>query len=194
MDPKPATDPKRLGTGSRGRTTRTLRTTRRARTAAVAAVASVLTLSAFWAPPAVRAQEYDSTSVHPAAKEAIGKLWSPYCPGLMLEVCPSPGGAMLRDSSQAMAVRGMSADSIIERMLAEYGEEYRAQPRTEGVGGLAWYVPPAALAAGLAIVAGFLARRRRRTPTSPASAPSEADEARLRDAMAVLDAEERPDF
>lgn len=141
------------------------------------------------------AQEPDGSAVHPEAREAIERLWSPYCPGLMLEVCPSPGGQMLRDSIESMARSGLEADSIIELMLAEYGEEYRAVPRLEGVGGLAWYVPPLAFLAGLAVIALFLAHRlARREPREEAPPPTEADEDRLRRAMAELDEEERPDF
>ncbi len=153
---------------------------------------------AFWPglalPASAVAQAYDTTSVHPEARTAIDRLWSPYCPGLMLEVCPSPGGEMMRDSIDAMARRGLSGDSIVELMLGEYGEEYLAQPRTDGVGGLAWYVPPLALVVGLLLVGAFLARRRRGTEPPKTVTPTEAEERRLREAMAALDAEERPDF
>lgn len=138
----------------------------------------------------------DTTRVHPEAREAIGRLWSPYCPGLMLEVCPSPGGEMLRDSIETLARSGVASDSIVELIVAEYGEEYRAIPRVEGIGGLAWYMPPVALIVGLVIVAAFLARRRgmRPEPAGGHGAPSEADEQRLRQAMSQLDEDERPDF
>src|SRR6056297_1865617 len=42
---------------------------------------------------------------HPEAVEAVNKLKSPYCP-TMLEVCPSPGGAALRDSIADLAEQG----------------------------------------------------------------------------------------
>ena len=145
--------------------------------------------------PALSAQEPDGSGVHPEAREAIDGLWSPYCPGMMLEVCPSPGGRMMRDSIESLARSGLEADSIIELMLAEYGEEYRAEPRSEGIGGLAWYIPPAAFIAGIVVVGAFLARRRGRRPFQTSVAPpSEKEEARLREAMSELDATERPDF
>jgi cytochrome c-type biogenesis protein CcmH len=89
---------------------------------------------------------------HPEGEEAIGRLKSPYCPGLMLEVCPSPQAKVLRDSLQAMAHQGASSDSIVEWMLTSYGEEYRAVPGTRGSGLLAWLAPPLALMAGLILV------------------------------------------
>jgi len=140
----------------------------------------------------------EAMSVHPEAKKAIDGLWSPYCPGMMLEVCTSSGGAMLRDSAQSWAVRGLSADSIIERMVAEYGEQYRAEPRRSGAGLLAWMVPPVALVGGLGIVGLLLARKRAAagSPSAVAPAPvgSPGEEARLKAALKELDEEEEPVF
>lgn len=149
--------------------------------------------SALLGPAPASGQSGDSSTVHPEARTAIGRLWSPYCPGMMLEVCPSPGGEMLRDSVESMARSGLTADSIVEVIIAEYGEEYRAQPRADGIGRLAWYVPPATLLAGLIMVGAFLTRRRGRRPVV-VTPPSDEDEERLRVAMSVLEREERPDF
>jgi cytochrome c-type biogenesis protein CcmH/NrfF len=142
----------------------------------------------------------EAMTIHPEAKAAIDGIWSPYCPGMMLAVCTSPGGAMLRDSAQAWASQGLSSDSIIERVVREYGEQYRAEPLAAGTGLMAWVIPPLILLAGLGAVAVVLARRRRSNPV-PAAAGSAAgravpaeDEARLRAAMKQLDEEEEPVF
>lgn len=137
----------------------------------------------------------EALSVHPEAREAIDGLKSPYCPGMMLEVCPSPGGAMLRDSIQVRAERGMEADAIIESVLAEYGEEWRAEPTTSGAGLWAWLLPPLALVGGLAMVGLVLAGRSRepRKATEP-SPPDPEEEARVRAALRTLDEEEQPVF
>lgn len=140
-------------------------------------------------------QELPSSSVHPQARQAISELRSPYCPGLMLEVCPSPDAADLRDSIDVLARGGMAADSIVARVIAEYGEEWRAVPRREGWGWWAWLMPPAAIALGLAVVALVLQRRRRAAPEGPAPAPvGVEDEERIRRAMDDLDASEHPDW
>ena len=143
----------------------------------------------------------EAMSIHPEAKAAIDGLWSPYCPGMMLAVCTSPGGAMLRDSAQSWALQGFSHEAIIDRFVAEYGEEYRAEPLPSGTGLLAWLIPPVILLAGLGAVATVLARRRRTAvATAPAGTPSAApvlppeDEARLKAALKELDEAEEPVF
>ena len=108
--------------------------------------------------------------LHAEADDAISKILSPFCPGQMLETCPSETAAALRDSINAMAHGGMAADSIIELVLAAHGEEYRAFPKRTGTGLLAWAIPPAVLVAGLAVV--VLALRRL---VGPAPAPAGAD-------------------
>ena len=117
--------------------------------------------------------------VHPEAREANSRILSPFCPPpYLLENCPSQGAAALRDSINTMAHGGMTADSIIERVLAAYGEEYRGMPKRSGRGLLAWTVPPVVLVAGLALV--VLALRRLKGP-APAGVPAElTDEERDR--------------
>jgi cytochrome c-type biogenesis protein CcmH/NrfF len=141
----------------------------------------------------------EAMTVHPEAKAAIDGLWSPYCPGMMLATCTSPGGAMLRDSAQSWALQGLSRDSIIERVVAEYGDEYRAEPRAAGTGLLAWVIPPVLFLLGLGAVAAVLARRRRgaAAPTLPRAertALPAQDEARLQAALKELDEAEEPVF
>lgn len=142
----------------------------------------------------------EAITIHPEAKAAIDGLWSPYCPGMMLAVCTSPGGAMLRDSAQSWALQGLSSDDIIGRVVAQYGEEYRAEPLRSGTGLMAWVFPPVILLAGLGAVAAILARRRRGAPpvaseaTVAAVAVAAEDEARLRAALKELDEAEEPVF
>ncbi len=144
--------------------------------------------------PAPAAQ--DSASVprdmHPAAREAISKIRSPYCPGLMLEVCPSREAQWLRDSIQAGAVAGLSADSLLEMVIAAHGEEYRAFPKSSGAGLLAWVVPPAALLLGFGLV--VLALRRLRGPVGEAVVAGDISE-RERDLLdaALAELEETED-
>lgn len=158
---------------------------------------ALILLTALAAAP-VAAQRPPSTGealqVHPEAKSAIDRLRSPYCPGMMLEVCTSSGGAMLRDSIQAMAEAGLPADSIVEHVIAEYGEEWRAEPRRSGSGLMAWLLPPGILIAGLVVVGVVLAHRRRTEPVAVEVEVPPEDEARLRSALKELEEEEEPVF
>lgn len=104
-------------------------------------------------------------ALHPEASEAISKLRSPFCKGFMLEVCTSGDAEELRDSLQAGALAGLSADSLVEWMIAAYGEEYRALPEASGSGLLAWLAPPVALLLGLSLV--VVALRRLKGPSPP---------------------------
>ena len=85
---------------------------------------------------------------HPEGAEAISRLYSPYCPGFMLEVCTAQQSALLRDSIHALAYEGWASDELVDWMLANHGEEYLAEPEGQGRGLLAWIFPPAALLAG----------------------------------------------
>lgn len=133
---------------------------------------------------------------NPEAVKAISRLRSPFCPGLMLEVCPSPQAAVLRDSIETLARGGMSADSIVEWMLSEYGEEWRAMPRAQGRGLLAWLVPPGVLAIGLVGVGlalrTFRARARAREGTLTPEISAE-ERARVERALREMEEAESED-
>lgn len=124
---------------------------------------------------------------HPEAKEAISRIRSPFCPGLMLEVCPSPPAEALRDSLDAQAKDGLRADSLVEMVVASYGEEYRAVPKTSGAGLWAWVMPPVALAAGLGLA--LVALRRLRAPADLRARPALSDEEQERVRQALADFE-----
>ena len=127
------------------------------------------------------------------ATQAIGEIRSPYCPGLMLEVCPSPQADFLRDSIRTLAAEGQSARQIVERVVAAHGEEYRALPKRSGPGMWAWVMPPLVLLAGLALVAWRIARLRRIRAgiVEPAAAPlSDEERARVDAALRGFDREE----
>lgn len=140
--------------------------------------------------------ETEAVPPHPVGNDAISQLKSPYCPGLMLEVCPSPQAGELRDSLHLLAADGWAADSLVAWMLANHGEEWRAVPEVRGKGLLAWAVPPAALLVGLLLTMAVLHRFRSaqvgkeevRAQLSP------EDESRLAQAMEELKASEETPF
>ena len=139
-------------------------------------------------PPAGRDAMKPPHEVHPEARDAISKIRSPFCPGQMLEVCPSSDAAILRDSLDQMAARGLPADSMVELVVKAYGEEYRALPKRTGTGLLAWVMPPAALIAGLGLV--VLALRRLKGPSPDRRGEGLTDEERDRLDAALAEFEE----
>ncbi len=141
--------------------------------------------------PAFREAQSEPEALHPEAAEAISRLRSPFCPGFMLEVCTTSESDALRDSIQAGALAGLDADSLMERMIAVYGEEYRAFPKRTGAGLLAWAMPPVALLAGLGLVVVALRRMRRGGPVPASEALSDEEQARLDEALAAFESREQ---
>lgn len=133
---------------------------------------------------------------HPEGIRAINRVRSPYCPGMMLEVCPTPQARMLRDTMELMAWSGMPADSVVAWMLARYGEQYRAVPLTRGSGLWAWLMPPLALLAGIVALAMALKHLRAREEHRPPLARdlTEEDESILTQALEELKASEEVPF
>ncbi len=135
-------------------------------------------------------------SSHPEANRAIGELKSPFCPGLMLEVCPSPQAEALRDSLQALAQEGMTSAELVEWMVGNHGEIYRAVPKREGAGLVAWLAPPVALAVGILVLLVAFRRLLRRRAEEVAAPPrqelSDAEKARVREALEELETLEEP--
>lgn len=133
---------------------------------------------------------------HPDGEAAIDRLRSPYCPGMMLETCPSPQAKILRDSLQMLAWEGASADSLVDWMLTNHGEEYRAVPRARGSGLWAWLMPPLALVGGIIIVALVLQhfRARRQEDEEPPEDLSSEDESALQEALEELKRSEEVTF
>ena len=72
-------------------------------------LAALLLMTASAAAAQVSPEEAQKT-----ADAAIGRLRSPFCPGLMLEVCPSDPAEALRDSIRAAAAEGQGVDEIVE--------------------------------------------------------------------------------
>ena len=131
-----------------------------------------------------------------AAKDAIDQIKSPYCPGMMLEVCSSLAGAALRDSISRLAEEGWTTEQLVDWVVANHGEEYRALPKAEGRSLVAWVVPPLGALVGLLVVILTLkALKKQRIEVAPIEGElSDEEEARLKAAMKELDKEEEATF
>jgi len=113
-------------------------------------------------------EEGDAFRPHPEAQRAIGSLYSPFCPGFMLEVCTARESIALRDSIQYLAYQGWSSSELVEWMLGNYGDQYRAVPLGTGAGLWAWLLPPLGLVGGIVVVTLVLRR------LAPSRRPEEA--------------------
>ncbi len=141
---------------------------------------------------------------HPEAERAISQLYSPFCPGFMLEVCTAQASIALRDSIQYLAYQGMNSDQLVAWMLSNHGEQYRAVPLRSGSGLWAWLLPPLALGAGVFVVVlalQRLVRGRREDEATESAEPALAgravsgeDEERLRNAIREIELSEDPSF
>ena len=145
----------------------------------------LLHLSALGVTPAA-AQRLQDRPNAAEAEAAIEQLRSPYCPGLMLETCPSPQAGALRDSIYDLAAEGATTEEIVEWMLGRHGEEWRGVPEMSGAGLLAWVIPPIAILLGIGLLVTWLRSKHAPAPAegpAPTSNLSEADRAQLSRAL-----------
>ncbi|AWV90264.1 cytochrome c-type biogenesis protein [Bradymonas sediminis] len=58
--------------------------------------------------------------------QQIGQeIYSPFCPGKTLEMCPSGQASEVRQDIQEMALQGMPKQEIIDTIVGDIGEKYR---------------------------------------------------------------------
>jgi cytochrome c-type biogenesis protein CcmH len=106
-----------------------------------------------------------------------------------LNVAESPQADAERKYIRQLIARGYDKERIKRALVAVYGDNVLALPKSEGVNWVA-YLVPIALVAALVVALGFGLRRwRRREPPEPPRAPelSDADAARLDADLALFD-------
>jgi cytochrome c-type biogenesis protein CcmH len=115
---------------------------------------------------------YDDTR----AEQLFGDLMSPFCPGLTLATCPSPGADSLRGDIRMRLALGESPRQIRTAYAATWGEEILGTPPWRGWGVVLWLAPWIVLAAAAVGTAAWIRRARRREARAPtAAAPGDAD-------------------
>ncbi len=102
------------------------------------------------------------------ANQLLGTVMSPFCPGLTLANCPSVYAETLRVSVRARLAAGESPDSIVESLVAAFGEGVRGAPKAQGLGLALWALPLLALGAGGMGLAWWLRTRGVRAGPTPA--------------------------
>ncbi len=110
--------------------------------------------------------------VSKVTQEVSQEIYSPYCPGKTLAMCPSGGASKVRQDIQDLARNGMSKPEIKDAIVAQYGEEFRMrQPETRD--NMTLFVMLAG-ALGLALLAlYFLVSRSKKGGADRAGAPSD---------------------
>ncbi len=105
------------------------------------------------------ATEPGDDEVSRITRQVAQEIYSPYCPGQTLAMCPSANASYARQDIQEMARQGKEADEIKAELIDRYGEGYELiEPSSRDhmtlLGGI---VGGLVVAVG---VVGFLARRR----------------------------------
>lgn len=105
------------------------------------------------------ATERSDDEVSRITRQVSQELYSPYCPGQTLAMCPSANASYARQDIQKMARQGKDAEEIKAELIERYGEGFEMiEPSTRDhmtlLGGI---IGGLAVAVG---VVGFLARRR----------------------------------
>jgi cytochrome c-type biogenesis protein CcmH/NrfF len=101
------------------------------------------------------------------ANKLLGTLMSPFCPGLTLTTCPSVYAETLRVSVRERLDAGEAPDSIVESLVAAFGEGIRGAPRAAGLGLVLWVLPAIVLGVGGIAVLWWLRTRTVRATTVP---------------------------
>lgn len=101
----------------------------------------------------------------PLARSIITTSMSPYCPGLTLEVCPSPQADSLRKVIIARVQRGDSRTTIETDLERDFGAAIRSTPKSEGFGLVGWAVPGLVFLVALVVVTRWLRRQVSRAAT-----------------------------
>ena len=83
----------------------------------------------------------DGPVADPVSSKVFSEILSPFCPGRSLNDCPSQKAHELKDSIRQQLKEGKSPDAVVENVVAEYGEQYRASPKLSGFGWVAWCLP-----------------------------------------------------
>jgi cytochrome c-type biogenesis protein CcmH/NrfF len=121
--------------------------------------------------PQGQVQPRFSPAVEREASKIFNSTMSPFCPGLLIANCPSPGAAELKDQVREALATGITPDSIRAELLAVYGEEIRATPAASGIGLVAWVVPGLGLLVAGVGIAWWLRRADRKVAHAPAAQP-----------------------
>ncbi len=118
-----------------------------------------------------------STSTPTAAKasylEVVNDVMCVVCHE-PLEVAQSPEAFQERDYIRQLVAQGKTRKEIEDDLVQQYGPAVLARPPAHGVNLLVYIIPPVVLILGIAIIAVFIPRWRRRAREAAAEEPTQS--------------------
>lgn len=117
---------------------------------------------------AVRAQ--DDTE----AQRLFGQLMSPFCQGLTLAACPSPGADSLRRDIRERLSGGETPRSVVASYAADWGEQMLGAPPVRDWGAVLWLAPGVLLTLGAIGLTLWLRTQQRKVNAAEAADAAEA--------------------
>ncbi|MBN8550189.1 MAG: cytochrome c-type biogenesis protein CcmH [Deltaproteobacteria bacterium] len=87
------------------------------------------------------------------AQALFADIMSPYCVARSLRDCPSSAAHDLQDEIRGKLATGQTSQSIMQDLLAKFGQKIRATPEKSGFGLLGWLTPIAFAILGMIILA-----------------------------------------
>lgn len=92
-----------------------------------------------------------------SAQRLFGEVLSPYCPGRLLNDCPSGAASELKEKIRVKLKNGEGEDAVLEYLYDQFGEgALRSVPKAEGFGLVGWVVPGVFVLMGLLVLVRWL--------------------------------------
>jgi cytochrome c-type biogenesis protein CcmH len=118
----------------------------------LAALLATLAFDRQAAAPGSTQRPSDTTAVRAPddteAQRLFGQLMSPFCQGLTLAACPSPGADSLRRDIRERLSGGETPRSVVASYAADWGEQMLGAPPVRDWGAVLWAAPGVLLVLG----------------------------------------------
>jgi cytochrome c-type biogenesis protein CcmH/NrfF len=101
--------------------------------------------------PLIAAAQKSEDELNREATALFQQVMSPFCEGRSLNDCPSSKAHELKEQMKDKLAKGVPPDDILKDVFATYGEQYRAVPKNQGFGRLAWIAPGLFLLVGIGL-------------------------------------------
>jgi len=119
----------------------------------------------------------DTTAVHAQddteAQRLFGQLMSPFCQGLTLAACPSPGADSLRRDIRERLSGGETPQSVVASYAADWGEQMLGAPPVRDWGAVLWAAPGVLLTLGAVGLTLWLRTQQRKVNAAEAADAAE---------------------